>query len=45
LGHGGAGERILEWIQLAVDKVNFWALANTVMYFRVSYNAGNLFSR
>jgi hypothetical protein len=31
----------MDWIELAQDRVRWWALVNAVMNLRVLYNAGN----
>ena len=35
----GCGD--IDWIELAQDRVRWWALVNVVMNLRVSQNAGN----
>jgi hypothetical protein len=38
------GREDVDWIQLAKNAVNWWAVVNTVMKLRILYEAGNLTS-
>jgi hypothetical protein len=41
LGLGEIGWKVVNWMYLAEDKHQWWAVVNTVMKLRVSYNVGN----
>jgi hypothetical protein len=34
----------MDWIDMAQDRDQWWALVNTIMNLRVSYDAGKFFS-
>jgi hypothetical protein len=38
------GRGVIDWIHVAEDRDQWWALENTALNFQVLYNAGNFLS-